>query len=411
MTNKLFNQVSGVIAVHLKGKNTEKVINMALTRGIFLWDIRRTADGIDCKVRNSAYEALKNIAEDNDFEITVTERQGLPFYKNVLKRRMGFITGALIFIMALYLMSSFIWFVNISGNNHVSQNRILLTAAKYGLYQGAAKWHFSRSEVEDAMLREIAELSYVQLDISGVRANIKVVEKILPRTDITGPCHMVAQKDGVVEDILVLEGEANVSPGTAVAKGDILISGIIIPKVISEEAGENEAGEMEDNNEPYEVRARGIVKARVWYEGYGECRLKNEKKVFTGKKRTALYLETPWRKFLLKGPRKASYPLYSSKTTHITGYTPAGKFGFYWVKIKEQAIKTTEYSEEQAVEIARSRAMKILTERMKETQKITDSRVDILSSPSDPILRVKVGAETIENIAVAQPIQTGRNGN
>ncbi|HBQ86845.1 MAG TPA: sporulation protein YqfD, partial [Syntrophomonas sp.] len=127
MTNKLFNQVSGVIAVHLKGKNTEKVINMALTRGIFLWDIRRTADGIDCKVRNSAYEALKNIAEDNDFEITVTERQGLPFYKNVLKRRMGFITGALIFIMALYLMSSFIWFVNISGNKHVSQNRILLT--------------------------------------------------------------------------------------------------------------------------------------------------------------------------------------------------------------------------------------------------------------------------------------------
>ncbi len=81
------------------------------------------------------------------------------------------------------------------------------------------------------------------------------------------------------------------------------------------------------------------------------------------------------------------------------------------MKIKEQAIKTTEYSEEQAVEIARSRAMKILTERMKETQKITDSRVDILSSPSDPILRVKVGAETIENIAVAQPIQTGRNGN
>lgn len=406
MANKLFNQVSGMIAVSLKGKNTERIINMALTRGIFLWDVRQTVDGIDCRVRNSAYEALKNIAEGNDFEITVTERQGLPFYKNLVKRRLGFVVGALIFIMALYLMSSFIWFVNISGNHNVSKNRIMLTAAKYGVYQGAAKWHFTRSEVESAMMRDIAELSYVQIDISGVRANIKVVEKILPRKDITGPCHMVAQKDGVVEDVLVLEGEANTSPGKVVGKGDILISGVIFPKVEVDEAGK-----PEENTEAYEVRARGVVKARVWYEGYGECRIRNEKKVDTGRKNTVLYLETPWRNFLLKGAREANYPLYTSKTSRTTFSTPVGKFGFYRIKIKEQAIHSTEHSEEQAVEIARNRAMQVLTKKMGEAQKITDSRVDILSSPSDPILRVKVGVETIEDIAEALPIQSSRNGN
>lgn len=406
MASKLFNQVSGMIAVSLKGKNTERVINMALTRGIFLWDIRRTPDGIDCKVRNSAYEALKSIAESNAFELTITDRQGLPFYKNLLKRRMGFVVGALIFIMALYSMSSFIWFVNISGNNNISKNRIMLSAARYGVYQGAAKWKFSRSEVESAMLRDIAGLSYVQIDILGVKANIKVVEKILPRNDITGPCHIVAQKDGVVEDMLILEGQAHTTPGTVVAKGDILISGIIFPEVQA-----NEAGKIEANNEAYEVRARGLVKARVWYEGYGECRLRTEKKVYTGRKRTVVYLETPWHNFLLKGAREADYALYSSKMSRTSVATPAGKVGIYRLKLKEKAVRITEYSEEEAVEIARERAMQVLTRKMGEAQKITDSRIDILSSPSDPILRVKVGAETIEDIAVAQPIQTGRNSN
>ncbi|HEX3011106.1 MAG TPA: sporulation protein YqfD, partial [Syntrophomonadaceae bacterium] len=353
-----------------------------------------------------AYEALKNIAETNDFELMVTDRQGLPFYKNLLQRRMGFVTGALIFILALYLLSSFVWFINITGNHNVSKNRILLTAARHGVYQGAAKWKFSRTEVENAMLRDIAELSYVQLDISGVKANIKVVEKILPHTDITGPCHMIAAKDGVVEDVLVLEGEANTKPGTVVARGDILISGIIFPKVET-----NEAGKPDENTEPYEVRARGMVKARVWYEGYGECRLRTDKKVYTGRKQNVIYLETPWHNFLLKGVREANYKFYVSRVKRTAFTTPAGKFGFYRIKMMEQAVKTAEYSETQAVDIARDRAMNNLARKMKEPQKITDSRVEILSSPSDPILRVKVGVETIEDIAEAKPIQTAENGN
>lgn len=406
MTNKLFNQVSGMIAVSLKGRNTERVINMALARGIYLWDIRRTPEGIECKVRNSAYEALQSIATEHNYDIAVLERQGLPFYKNLLKKRMGFVSGALIFILALYLMSSFVWFVDISGNHNVSKNRLLLTAAKYGVYQGAAKWNFSRTEVEKSILRDIGELAYVELDITGVRARIKVVEKIFPRSEITGPCHIVARTGGVVEDVLVLEGQASVRPGSIVARGDILISGIIFPEIKTAEAGETD-----NNNEAYEVRARGTVKARVWYEGYGECRVRTETKVFTGRKRTVVYLETPWRTFMLRGGRSYDYSHYAKKVRREVVNTPAGKFSLCRLQMQEQKIKAAEYSEPDAVDIARDRAMQVLNRKLGEAQKITDSRVDILSSPSDPILRVKVSVETIEDIAVAQPIQSGRNGN
>lgn len=405
MGNKLFDQVGGIIAVRLKGKNQEKVINMALTRGIYLWDIRKNEEGLDCKVRTSGYQALKNIAAENNFELNIIDRQGLPIYKTILKRRAGLVVGALIFIMALYLMSSFVWFINVTGNNTVDKNRIILTAAKYGVYQGAPKWTFSRNKVESAMLRDLNEISYIELNITGVKANIKVVEKIIPKDEITGPCHMVALKDGVTDEILVLEGQAQVKPGDVVGKGDILISGIIFTDIKSQ------AGKEDENNEPYFVRARGDVKARVWYEGYGECQLRSEKRVFTGKEHKKTYLETPWKTFGLTGSKDDCFSLYTSQMKKKDIKTRFGEFGLYRLTRREQLRQVTEYSETEAVEIARDKAMQVLIKKLGQSQKITDSKVEILSAPSDSILRIKVSAETIEDIAIPQPINVSENSN
>jgi similar to stage IV sporulation protein len=368
---------------------------------------------MDFKVRTSGYTALQNIAWENNFDLSIITSEGLPFYRNLLKRRMGFFGGALIFFLALYLMTSFVWFIDVSGNHSVDNKRIILTAAKYGVYQGAAKWNFSRSEVEEGMLRDISEISYAEIDIQGVKAHIKVVEKIIPKQEITGPCHMVAIKDGVVEDVLVLEGQANVKSGDVVGKGDILISGIVFPEKqdeIVEEDKENEE-DKKDSNLPYEVRARGEVKARVWYEGYGECEMKSEKKLLTGQKKRVIYLETPWRSFTIKGQKETSYPLYTRQIKRNTLKTDWGEFILYRITLREQTQSIKEYRENDAVEIARQKAMKILRKRLGKSQKITDSKVEVLSSPSDLIIRVKVSVETIENIAAGQPINVSENGN
>lgn len=102
MVNRFFEQVGGIIRVRLQGKNLEKVINMALARGIFINDVKRKEDGLHFKIRSSAYSALKSIAEENGYQLEITEKKGIPFYQALLKRRLGFVIGALIFIIALY---------------------------------------------------------------------------------------------------------------------------------------------------------------------------------------------------------------------------------------------------------------------------------------------------------------------
>ena len=402
MDNKVFNQMQGIITVRLSGLNYEKVINMALMRGIYIWDITHKEGSLEFKIRRSAYEALANITADSGMQMEIIKLEGIPFIKRILKRRSGLLSGALLFILAIYLMSSFIWFIEVEHNLKVETSTILLTAAKHGLYEGAGKWNFSRREVEKAMLIDLNQLSYVKVDVRGVKATIEVVEKIMPSADITGPCHIVAAKDGVVEEILLLEGQVNVQEGAAVSKGDILISGI---KIYQPESIYQAEDEIELEALPPEiVRARGIVRARVWYEGYGECNRINKKVVYTGRESRTIMVKSPWKELAIFGDRDPGFEEYDQKIKSKEINSTWGGFGWTVVTAQEKNTIVTHISENEAVKIAREKAREDLKNRMTAHQYLKDLKSEILSSPSDPVLRCRVSIEVVEDIAQAEPI-------
>jgi len=400
--NRFFEQVGGIIRVRLQGKNLEKIINMALARGIFINDVKRQEDGLHFKIRSSAYQALKSLTEEHGYDLEITEKKGMPFYQALLKRRLGFVIGALIFIMSLYLLSSFVWFIEVSGARQVDPAQILITAARYGIYQGAAKWNFSRTEAEEGMLRDINQLTYVKVDVRGVKVNIEVVEKVLPRDEITGPCHLVASRDGIVEQVLVLDGQANVAAGDVVARGDILISGVVFPQIspyiIPDAEQENDNSLM-----PYTVRARGQVEARVWYEGYGECPLVEES-ITLGREAIQYYLETPWRTVKLKGNPGPDFDMAEEEHLYRTVHTPLGSISLHQVLIREQIKEVTELTAPEAERIAEDRARQVLNAKLGQKNQPLNITKEVISSPSDPIIRVKLTAETIEDITVPEPI-------
>lgn len=399
MTNKFSDQVGGFISLRLRGFNLERVINLALARGIYIWDIKGDEDFIYLKVRNSGYEAFKNIVDEHGFELEIIKRDGLPFYRKILLRRMGLTAGAILFILVLYIMSSFVWFVDVTGNQSIDRARILLSAARNGLYPGAAKWTFSRIEVEEAMLRELSEISYVECDIKGVRANIKVVEKVLPDRDTTGPCDIIAGRDGVVAEVLVLNGQAKVKAGDVVVKGDVLISGIMAPPVPPDHIT---MPTPPPATEPTQVRARGQVKARTWYEGYGESRRIWEETASTGVEFYRLYVYSPWGPYLLIGKGEIPFTLYEQ--TEKYWLVPGNRWGISFQAFQEKKVNTMQYTDNEAVEMAREKAMENLRSVMDGSVKMVDSHLEVLSSPSDPIVRVKVFVEGVEDIGIPQPI-------
>lgn len=401
MISKFFDGLGGVITLRVKGKNQERMINLASSRGIYIWDIKWQGNKLRLRIRSSALEAFQAIAEENNFELEIVARKGLPFFKTKLQKRIGFLSGAAVFVLALYVLSWFVWFVEVDGNKEVPTRQILASAARHGLHQGGGKWNFSANDVENAMLRELPRLTYVQCDIQGVKARIKVVEKVWPEENYYGPCHITASRDGVIDEILVLEGQAAVKPGQVVARGDILISGIVYPTT-SETITERENILPQD---PFLVRARGIVKARTWYDGYGECPRRVETKVMTGKTVLGLDLQTPWKVLHIKKAGLSRARTYKPEERRLTADTRLGAWGIFISRYHEQKTVVKEYSEAQAIEIAQEKGFNNLRKKIRPDVEISDSRIEVLSAPSDAMVRIKVAIESIEDISKVQPIE------
>lgn len=86
--------------------------------------------------------------------------------------------------------------------------------------------------------------------------------------------------------------------------------------------------------------------------------------------------------------------------------TPWGPIGFSRVLLKEQTIESIEYEQEQAIKMAREKALKELRGQYDRHAEVLASHTDILSSPGDSMVRLKITTETLEDIGIAKPINS-----
>jgi small GTP-binding protein len=117
---------------------------------------------------------------------------------------------------------------------------------------------------------QLPEVSFVEVNIQP-RAKVKVVEKKTPAPS-QGPCHIVAKKEGVIDSILVLEGQGMVKEGDLVKKGQVLISGAIYPPLPEPDPAKPEP-QLSDQKPVSFVNAQGVVYGKYWYRFYGEALL------------------------------------------------------------------------------------------------------------------------------------------
>ncbi|WP_333871389.1 sporulation protein YqfD [Desulforamulus putei] len=418
---RLFSFLLGHVSLVVRGEFLEKFVNMAASRGIYLWDITRLSnDRVRVRVRISDVRPLRHIARATKSCFKIVERRGMPFMINRMKKRKLLAIGGVFFLVTLYFLSSFVWFINVTGNDKLSDAEIKKIAAEAGLRPGVAKWDLDAKQVERNLREKIPSVAWAGVYVKGTRVTIEIAERKLMQEDLHKgeAAHIVAGKAGLIKEVLVLNGQAMVKEGDTVLPGSILISGEIKEEMIPEETNQP----LPRGQEPPEpqtvsrfVQAKGIVRARVWYEGYGECRISETLEKLSGQQKTSVRIKFGTKEIIISGPGESPYRYYEEKQTvkslprwRNIVIPVELRTVHYLEKIKERV----HYGREGAKRIAEQKAMEEVNAKLPEGAKVIERRLEQVNiGREEELVRMKAFVETVEDIGIMKPFKATEEDN
>ena len=271
----LWNFLRGYVMIHVSGFAGERLLSMAAYRGLLVWDVTRTGDGLTLFAAASDVTELREVAQKAGCGCEVCARRGLPVWRRRCRGRYGWGAGVLLFAVGLSLLSSMIWTVMVEGNHRLSRPELLALCREAGLSPGRWKSELDARAIGEALLLRCPELSWASVTIRGTEAVVRVAETIpAPEAiDRSGPMDLAASRSGVIVSITAAAGTQLVQPGDVVEAGQVLISSRVAVKDAGEEVGATH------------THAAGQVTARVWYEVSDSLPLVWEEKHYTGETR------------------------------------------------------------------------------------------------------------------------------
>ena len=272
LLTKLFYFFCGYLVISVSGQFPERFLNVCAKRGILLWQIRPcSGSGMRCCISNRSFRMLPDIVKKTGVTVKIVERHGVPVLLAILRKRRGFVIGIAVFFLLLIGVNQFIWKIEIVGCETVSKARVEKMLSDCGLKIGAFRPFLDEKKIQNRVLIEMSELSWLWANKKGSKVLVEVKERVpVPEMfDIHDFCNIVAKKDGVIDAMVVKSGVPMVTLGDTVLKGDLLVSGLIV---------------SDKGVAPRQVQSEAEILARVWYEETKAFSLWETKQVATGKK-------------------------------------------------------------------------------------------------------------------------------
>lgn len=226
MIVSVIKSVAGFVEFSVKGEFPERFLNQLAAHRIPFWDIDRQGRRLKLCVLLRDYKKLHKIKGKNRIITRVLERKGLPFILKRYRLRWGAVIGFALYLGLLFYMSSFIWNINVVGNETVSKAQVLEVCKKLGLYEGVKTSKLDPENLRTRLALEIEGIAWASVNIEGATATVNISESIVTEENDRSACNLLAARDGIIERLEVTEGTIKVKVGQTVKAGDLLVSGI-----------------------------------------------------------------------------------------------------------------------------------------------------------------------------------------
>lgn len=230
---KFIDYLKGYIVLFGKGGFPERFINLCSSNKVDIRNVKMYKDTITAECGIKSYGKIRKIAKKSGTKVRIVSKHGLPFFIHRNRKRTGIVFGLVFMVIMTMLLSGRIWVISVSGNEKIPAEEIISSFYNLGVKTGARKDSLNAKEIASKALIEFDGLMWNAVNIDGCRVTIEIKEQvekeIVPEEDET-PSNIVASNSGQIVKIENFVGTSVVLPGSAVEKGDIIVSGAVINK-------------------------------------------------------------------------------------------------------------------------------------------------------------------------------------
>ncbi len=368
MLSILWNFIIGYIRIGIANDDkATRFLYLCKTNNIEIWKIKQTEDVVSFNISQKNIKKIKKIILKTGTDIEITSTLGIPNIIKKYKKRIGFLIGFFVCILLIYISSLYLWHIEIIGQEIYTDQEIVDFINETQPIYGIKKEKYDCKALEVALREKYSKMSWINCSIKGTNLIINFSENPYQINEMSNEiCDIEADKDCIIDKIIVKNGTALCSQGDKIKKGQILVTGKVDLL--------NEYGEQ---TETMYVSSDAVIYGLVTYT-YDDSIEMNyyEKEYYKEKKYLSFgfgpYLYTPIKIKSEKNTELISttknlkitssfyLPIYITKTT-VKYYNPQKKT----------------YTENEIKKIAKKRLQKYIDDLTKKGMKIRKNSVTI----------------------------------
>src|SRR5690625_3926195 len=256
--------VTGYVTVLIKGQSPEMFFQACINQGIPVWNVTKTSDHkCEGNVRLRDIKWIKQIRRDMNYKLSFYRKRGYPFLLERFIRKKEAVIAFIASLLLILFLSNILWEVKITGVSTDIEAKINEALKDYDIRPG--KWAFSIESprvIQQKLVKDVPELLWVGVHKKGTTFVLEGVEKVIvEEEEDPGPRHLVATKNGVIDNMYISKGLPKINVNDYVQAGDVLVSGDI-----TDDLEDDDESEEKDRKTSDIVAAEGEVIARTWYE-------------------------------------------------------------------------------------------------------------------------------------------------
>ena len=245
--------VSNQVRCLVTGEETLRFVNLCRNNGIELRHLVRRENAIQMEIDAENFKKLRPLVRKTHVKIHILNRHGPAFFFYRHKRRWWFLLGMTVFAGMIYMLSLFVWQIDIDGNRKYTDALILQALAQMDVKTGCRKSEIDLPKIEEELRIMYNEITWVSASITGTKLQIELREGDLKISESSGggktgnvkrvenrennpktqngesetdlPANLVADEDAIITNLVVRRGTVAVRYGDEVKKGDVLIEG------------------------------------------------------------------------------------------------------------------------------------------------------------------------------------------